>query len=277
MKVIKVFNNNAVAVRMDDNTEAIVTGSGIGFKKKNGDEINVGRIQKVYVIEQSKRHKLYRLMEETSYDYFEIAEEIIDKYREELYPNINDLAIFALVDHISFAVERIKKNIDLPNLILKETRWLYPREYEIAQWALDLIYKKTKVKLKDDEAGYIVLHVLDASGVVDKNEEVDIIKSTKDVVNIIRKDLNVNIDENDFEYHRLLIHIRCLLNRINRKEETADDNFQDLYEEAKKSNQKYAKCVNKINSYIFTKYHKKLSKNEMLYLFIHINRIITKQ
>lgn len=34
MKVLRVFNNNIVATRTDDNKDAIAQGAGIGFQKE---------------------------------------------------------------------------------------------------------------------------------------------------------------------------------------------------------------------------------------------------
>ncbi|MGN1389604.1 MAG: CAT RNA binding domain-containing protein [Bulleidia sp.] len=49
MKVVKVINNNLVR-SYEKGTEVLVTGSGIGFQKKPGDEIDPSRIEKVYRI-----------------------------------------------------------------------------------------------------------------------------------------------------------------------------------------------------------------------------------
>ena len=47
MKVSKVFNNNCIATLIDEQ-EVIVTGSGIGFQKKAGDDIDETRIEKTF-------------------------------------------------------------------------------------------------------------------------------------------------------------------------------------------------------------------------------------
>ena len=187
MQVVKVFNNNAAAVIREDGSEAIVTGKGVGFQKKPKDSINLARVQKVYTVEKNKRNRLYRLMETTPYEYIHISEAILEKVKKELYPQINDLCLFSLVDHISFTVERARKGIELPNLILRETRWLYPQEYEIAQWALQEIYQSSRVQLPDDEAGYIVLHILNASGTDKKDNLLDIMTRTKFITGIIEE------------------------------------------------------------------------------------------
>ena len=39
MKIVKIFNNNAVATISKNKEDLILTGSGIGFQKKIGDEV----------------------------------------------------------------------------------------------------------------------------------------------------------------------------------------------------------------------------------------------
>lgn len=274
MKVVKVFNNNVVAVKLSDETEAIVTGSGVGFKKKPYDEINIGRIQNVYMIEKEKRNKLYRLLENTSYEYIEIAEEILEKVKKELYPSINDLGLFGLVDHISFAIERARNNIELPNLILKETKLLYKKEYEIALWALSLIYKKTGVVLPEDEAGYIVIHILNASGVSTKDDALNTIDMIKEVVKILEEEFQVHINEDDFEYYRLVMHLKCIVKRIIDNKKSNFDNIEKLYDSLINEDEKIKNCIEKIDKYIERYYKLTLDKSEKVYLAIHINRIV---
>ena len=48
MKIIKVINNNTVSVIDGKGKEQIISGKGIGFGKKYGDEPDKDKIQKMY-------------------------------------------------------------------------------------------------------------------------------------------------------------------------------------------------------------------------------------
>ena len=61
MKIIKIFNNNAVATISDNKNDLILTGSGIGFQKKIGDEVDERRIEKRYVYEGGEKNAMYQL------------------------------------------------------------------------------------------------------------------------------------------------------------------------------------------------------------------------
>ena len=47
MKIINVINNNTVSVIDDKGKEQIISGKGIGFGKKYGDEPDKDKIQKI--------------------------------------------------------------------------------------------------------------------------------------------------------------------------------------------------------------------------------------
>ena len=54
MKIIKVINNNTVSVIDDKGKEQIISGKGIGFGKKYGDEPDKDKIQKMYLVTDSE-------------------------------------------------------------------------------------------------------------------------------------------------------------------------------------------------------------------------------
>lgn len=276
MQVVKVFNNNAAAVVLEDGSEAIVTGKGVGFSKKPKDFVNLGRVQKVYTIEKNKRNRLYRLMETTPYEYIRVSEAILEKVKKELYPNINDLCLFSLVDHISFAIERVQKGIELPNLILRETRWLYPQEYDIAKWALQEIHQTSQVQLPDDEAGYIVLHILNASGTNKKDNLLDIMNCTKIITGIIEEEMKLEIDQNDFDYYRFVMHVKYLLSKLKTGQNQALDNADELYAMFVEKDAKLRKSIERINALIQKEYGVSLSRQEIVYLAIHITKFIKR-
>lgn len=60
MKIEKVFNNNTVATLSKDKVEMIVTGPGIGFQKKIGDELDERKVEKRYLIEDSQKDDFTR-------------------------------------------------------------------------------------------------------------------------------------------------------------------------------------------------------------------------
>lgn len=274
MKVVKVFNNNVVATLTKDGKEAIVTGAGVGFHKTTGDEIDASKIQKKYVIEKGKQKKVYQLLERTPYEYVILAEDILDRVRKELYEDVKDSGLIGLTDHIAFAIQREKSGIQLPNLLLNETKWLYPKEYEIAQWALQHIYKKTGVLLPEDEAGYIAIHIINASSSRPDEDALEIVDFTKHILEILQREMGISIDKNDLDYSRLLTHIKFLAKRIMRNDHETLPNAKLIFQELVKDNHEIQRCITCINAYLNMEYHITMNQDEMVYIAIHILRVM---
>lgn len=131
MKVIKVLNNSA-AIVLDDDHEAIVIGNGLSFGKKSGDEVDPLKVERKFVANTNQiDEKFQKLFEKISYEESSLAFEIIEYFKEQLDYPLNDLIYLSLADHISFAIERAKTGVYLPNAVLHEVQMFYPAEYRL--------------------------------------------------------------------------------------------------------------------------------------------------
>ena len=50
MKILRVLNTNAVVSTDPHGQEIIITGAGIGFKKKKGEELDKSLVEKIYCL-----------------------------------------------------------------------------------------------------------------------------------------------------------------------------------------------------------------------------------
>ncbi len=50
MKIKKPLGNNAILMENENGIEQVAIGNGIGFRKREGDEVDPDKIQKVYVV-----------------------------------------------------------------------------------------------------------------------------------------------------------------------------------------------------------------------------------
>ena len=149
MQAVKVFNNNAVSVVMPDGREAILVGNGLGFGRRPGDVIDKNRVSKVYYVQNELQTKFLRMLDNVTPQVMQAAERI-SLAAEEQGILLGSKSTISLVDHISFALERVEKGTFLPNLVLSETRMLYPKEYAVGQRALELVRQFCGVQLPED-------------------------------------------------------------------------------------------------------------------------------
>lgn len=275
MKILKIFNNNAVATITEDKNDVILTGSGIGFQRKIGDEIDEKKIEKRYFYQGGERNPIYQLFSRTPVEYFKISQMIMEEASKRLNVTLKSQIIVALTDHILFAVERTQTNTDLPNLVLPEIRTLYKKEYELGLWALQLIKETLGIELKEDEAGYIALHILNGSKEYNAGYTMETLQLINGCIALISEVFAMHFDEDSLDYLRLNTHLKFMAQRIfNRENENADiEEDEEMFMFFKKRNKKISECIDRIKEFIKTSFGYELSEKEQLYLMIHIHKI----
>lgn len=277
MIILKIFNNNSVVALSEDKQDIILTGPGIGFRKRAGDLVDESKIEKRYVFQDEHKKRLEKSLRNIPIVYFEITEQIIKKARKELDTDFSSEVFIAISDHISFAMKRYKERVYLPNIILDETKALYKKEFEVGLWAIQYIFKKTRVLLDEHEAGYIALHLVNFSLSNKDNNATKILTFTKEVIDLIQKTMKIELETSSLEYARISMHLKYLGERIFRNEEISFiDTTYDI-RKLLKDDARLSMCINRIVSLIEKNYNYHLSPDEQTYLCIHIKRNISSK
>lgn len=273
MKITKILNNNVVLSKINGN-ERIVMGNGLAFGKKNGQQLERDKIEKVFRLTSQDQERMLTLLDEINQDVLLVSEQII-KEANKLYDSpISESIYIALTDHINYAIERTHEGFDIKNPLLYEIRTLYPKEYDVARDGLHKINQYFNVTLLKDEIGFIAMHIVNAS--LDENiaNIYEITKITKSIVDIVRYHFNLSINEDELNYSRFMTHIKFFSQRLINQQslsEVTDENLLDVLR------QKYAKsdvCVDKIADFLFKHYNHKISNDERVYLILHIARLL---
>lgn len=271
MIINKILNNNVVTVNLNGE-EAVVMGRGIGFQKKSGDTIENTSVEKIFKLDNEKNNEKFKqLMIETAPEYLTMTKEIITIAEKELGIELGELIYILLTDHLSFAVIREKENIRIENPMLWEIKTLYKKEYKVGLKGIEIVEKYTGIKLSDDEAGFIALHILNAALNEDMYNTMNITVLTNKILNIIKKYFNITFDEDSLDYSRLLTHLKFFVQRIFKREQIKDEDVE-LYEIITTRYSEERKCIEKIEQYISKQFSYKLTKQEILYLIMHIRR-----
>ncbi|MFQ7840592.1 MAG: PRD domain-containing protein [Thomasclavelia spiroformis] len=272
LKILKVFNNNSVAAISDDLGDIILTGSGIGFQKKAGDLVDQTKIEKTYLFKDDQKKRFEQSIAEVPAVYYEIAHKIVSKAVKDLKVDFSGEIFIAISDHLSFAVKRKKENIYLPNIILNETKIIYKEEYKVGLWALNYIENKIGIRLDEDEAGYLALHLINFSLSNNANNAMKIVTLTKEVLNLIKKTMKVELEEDSIGYTRISTHLKFLAERIFRDDASSVVDTTSDIREMLKEDARLALCINRIVKLIKERYNYDLSPDEQTYLCIHIKK-----
>lgn len=277
MKIIRVLNTNAVVSLNQEGREIIITGAGIGFKKKKGQELDKALIDKVYYLQNAEDNsRLQQVVKEISETYLDIASKVVDSARK-VGLKVHDTLYVTLTDHINSAIERYQNGISLKNMMFHEIEKFYSQEYQIGRAAITWIKSKTGIDLGKDEAAFIAMHIVssefETSEVSDVRKITELIQS---IVKLVKIYFKIDFDENSVSYLRFLTHLKFFAARI-MNQEIYEDTMQDIYQVMITQNKRAYSGVRKVKELIEKQYHYALSKDEELYLLIHIKRILDEQ
>jgi beta-glucoside operon transcriptional antiterminator len=274
MRVQKVLNNNLVSSTNDRNEEVIILGRGIGFQKKVGDLINAHLVEKIFVLnEPHVLSKLEKLIKDIPEKYLAISDEIIQYARDEFDLYLRESLYLTLMDHIYLAVDRIKKGIIISNVMLSDVKCFYKNEYEIGLKALEIINRELDIMLPDDEAGFIALHVIDASLHQTGTNNIESMRLSHDILDIVKEFYNIEIDEQSMRYFRFANHVNYLAKRLlSHAEDTESDDI--IYKTARINFPQEYLCVKTIKKHILEKYGISIPQEELGYLMVNLRALL---
>jgi len=276
MKIAKVLNNNVVTVIEPGQNELVIMGRGIAFKKQAGDTIEEDRIEKIFALENKEiSQKLMALLSDIPIEYVECSDEVIRYAETVLGEKLHDSVYISLTDHIHFAIDRHRRGLPIKNALLWEIKRMYRKEFAIGLKALQIIEDRLFVSLPEDECAFIAMHLVNAQMNGEMSETVSITNIVKDILNIVRRSFLIELDEESLSYYRFLTHLRFFAQRVVQGMSIEDkDKDHALHDLVSKQYPEAHACAVKIADYTRKIYNRVLSKEEILYLTIHIERIV---
>lgn len=270
-EILKVLNHNTILV-LKENEEIIVMSKGIGFGKKQGENVDVPRNAKQYKMQKSyqAKQKSNNIFDYIDPMYIEISSEIITLTKERFGKVEHDI-LLSLADHIYFAVKRIKEKDFPSNPFNMDIQLMFPDEYSVALKAKDIIEKYTHEEINADEIAFITLHIHSAISVNKVGQSMEVMRVIREFFKKLQADLNIRIDANSLSYIRLMNHIKFLLLRLNNDEELQMDiteftkeKFPFAYEQARVLCEQLSHVL-----------HKDFPDSELGYLALHLERILS--
>lgn len=277
MKIGKILNNNVVVVYEKNEPEKIIMGCGIAFHKKVGDYVDETKVDKVFsIVNQDINLKLQQLLKDIPMEYIEITEKIVEYAKVKASKMLNDFIYITLPDHIHMAILREKEGVSTKNIMLWDIKRFYKDEFEIGLHALKFIEEKFQMKLSEDEAGFIALHIVNAQMDNDYNAIKEIGSVTKlihQIIKILKYHFHTDFDEESVYFYRFITHLKFFALRIFQKNSNQPDGDEELLALVKSKYKSSYECTMKIKDYIEKAYSYTISEEEKLYLTIHIERI----
>lgn len=275
MKYKKRVNNNVVIAVDEQGNEQILTGRGIGFQITKGAEVDASRIEKVFTLkDETANQRLQELFQTIPVEHVNLAEDILDYARIHISNPIQENVLVSLCDHMYMAVERKKQGIDVHNVLLWDIQKFYRDEYEVGKYAIEKIQENFGVRLADDEAGFIALHLVNGQLDMESKTVKEITQVMQEIETIVRMTFSVELDVDSVYYYRFITHLKFFAERLFSKKTYEQQDVDNILDIVTLKYPAECACVEKISSFIQKRYGYTLSEEEKLYLCIHIARII---
>lgn len=273
MRVVKKINNNVALCLDNNNHELIAFGTGIGFPKVPYELTDLSKIKRTfYGVDQS----FIGMLETVDEAVLKVCVRIVDQAKGMLDTPLSSNVVFTLADHISFAIERMRKRIDIKIPMYYDLAHLYEKEVQIGKLARKMVRTELREYLPENEIYAIALHFINAEEKPGGNEPYDNAQVISQVTHIVEDYYEMDIAKEDFNYSRFVSHLQYLLKRKDQKIIVSSEN-KVMFQEMKEAFPEVYGCVEDINKYFQDVLFCNLNEEELLYLMLHINRLCSRE
>lgn len=278
MKFKKSLNNNIALAEDPEGNELIVIGTGIGFKKVKGQTLRREEIQKTFRIGADERYqRIEQFFNEIPLQVIDIADQIIKLGQQYIGARINDSLLLPLSDHIHYALERLEKKLEIQSPLQWEVRHLYPKEFMAGQKAAALINEAFQVTLPEPEASFIALHFVNAQiehGTM--NQTLKVTTIINQILDLLTEHFNMKLEQDSMNYSRFITHLRYFIVRQMNKVTLSFKDEHFLFDVLSERYPDSYECVRKIRDFVEQEYGFHISKDELVYLIIHVERMTSR-
>ena len=205
---LKALNNNSILVLSNETKrEYILMGSGIGFGKMPGQQIESMKGAKVYsLVTRKKKQSALKAVNSIDPVYLEISGEIIDLAEEEFFPGKQGHSPGYGRSYRSGGQTGQREHA-VPQSFTRDIQMLFSREFQVALKGREIIQEKTGFVISDDEAGLIALHI--HAGLSDEmvSETLEATRIIEECIAIIEEHFQMKIPKDSLAYARMVSHL----------------------------------------------------------------------
>lgn len=166
----------------------------------------------------------------------------------------------------------MKNNVELNNLFIDETKFMYPDEYTYASEAVQMINQRLNIKLPESEASFITMHIHGARVGELASVSTLIVGVVSTCIDLIENEADMTIPQDSFMRQRIITHIKFAIKRsldnISLHNPLVDV-IQSKYPES-------YRIANKLSKIIDKQYGLSFTEGEKAYLSLHIENIINE-
>lgn len=274
--VQRVHNNNVVLALDGRGRSLVVTGPGVGFGLRRGSQVDVSRVEAVYVPEDAARAaSAAGTLADIPREVVTTAREIVDDAQQITGLTRPEILLLPVADHLQYAIRRAQQGTEISLPLVWEVRHLYPRELAAGDRALAIVRARLGTELPADEATAFALHFVSAtfSGAA-LDRTVSMTEALSTTFDLLDERLSAPLDRNSQSVARFVTHLRYLFVRLAEGRDVTvvpglmNDALESSVPETMRLAREVAQALN-------TTWGHEISEDETIYIALHIHRLVT--
>lgn len=277
MIVLKKINNNVAICKDNNQRELVAFGKGIGFPPTPYELTDLSKVDRTFY---NVSGQYLSLLNDIPYEVIRFTADHMLRIQDELPYEPGSNLVLTLADHIAFAIERAQRGVYIRMPSVYELELNYPREVKAGRSFVSAIRKKFKIKLPRDEVQGIAMHLINAQNCAGEEDIPGVEQHYEEILQkttqIIEQELHVRVRQDTFNYARFATHIQYLLKRAFEHKHIDSSNLA-MYESVGDEFPEISECVDRICCYYKSGWSLEMSKEEKLYLILHVNRVCSKE
>lgn len=268
-----MLNNNVVLARDEIGREAILTGRGLGFQRKRGQDVDASLISRRY-IPADNAQSVAEVIAGIPLERLALIERVFRKAARGLNTDVPSSTLIAVVDHINQAMVRVCQGLTMDYPLRAEVAHLHPEELRLAEAMVEEINAAQKVQLPRGEAVALALHLFTAAiGAPSAQAASEQSRLIGQVMGLLEKSFGEAFDADSVNAARFAVHLRYFLVRARTAVQIEDGTSSLVAEALRVSDPDAYRVARRIRDLLEIRLNTAVTDDETAYLALHVARL----
>ena len=268
-----MLNNNVVLARDEIGREAILTGRGLGFQRKRGQDVDASLISRRYILADNAQ-SVAEVIAGIPLERLALIERVFRKAARGLNTDVPSSTLIAVVDHINQAMERVRQGLAMDYPLRAEVAHLHPEELQLAEAMVEEINAAQEVQLPGGEAVALALHLFTAAiGAPSAQAASEQSRLIGQVMGLLEKSFGEAFDADSVNAARFAVHLRYFLVRARTTVQIEDGTSSLVADALRISDPDAYRVARRIRDLLEIRLNTIVTDDETAYLALHIARL----
>lgn len=268
-----MLNNNVVLARDEIGREAILTGRGLGFQRKRGQDVDASLISRRY-IPADNAQSVAEVIAGIPLERLALIERVFRKAARGLNTDVPSSTLIAVVDHINQAMARVYQGLTMDYPLRAEVAHLHPEELRLAEAMVEEINAAQEVQLPRGEAVALALHLFTvAIGAPSAQAASEQSRLIGQVMGLLEKSFGEAFDADSVNAARFAVHLRYFLVRARTAVQIEDGTSSLVAEALRVSDPDAYRVARRIRDLLEIRLNTAVTDDETAYLALHVARL----